>query len=924
MEDPKYTSSVTIGGPENNSTDYETDCMGDRIHADQSFILQYTLIDGNDSGAFDIASATATLYVTAYKDDDFTPVMLAGGVLTDSGSGTTDRATFTVAKDLIPDALAQFPLRTPGNSVFYAIIEDADSKVEIVNFVNVYDDSYGLTGESVPGASTITPTSNDLGTVTDYLVTTPPTPTLNLAYIVAPSSTGDWAGQDGNLAIGNGTSWIFSTSVEGNFAFDANSNMQILFDGSTWSEEEAPPFTDANALIKNAADNTKLVGFDASAITTATERTITVPDQNIDLTPSTGDFGSASDVTANNAKVTNATHTGEVTGSGALTVDKTAISNKTLVTAAAGDHILAGDASDTDNLKKVTAQTIADLKVTELSEDTTPQLGGSLDVNGNKIVSTANANIDIEPNGTGNVLLGNLTFDADQTVGAGQDDYVLTYDDAAGVISLEASAGGGGSLASLSDVTLTGTAQGDILYRNATEWVNLGPGTSGQFLQTQGAAANPQWSTPSGSGDVVGPASSTDNAIARFDLATGKLIQNSGILIDDSDNMSGVGSINDNGTGGNNNCMGDNAGNALSTGAHNTLGGSGAGDFISSGSQNTGFGSLVIDAATIATNLSGFGYGALTNCTGISNSAFGALCLANITTGTGNAGFGLSAGRFITGGVTANQTSGTSVYFGNDTKASADGNANETVIGYNTTGSGSNTVTIGNTSVTDTYLRGNLQIEEVSAPSTPASGELAIYADSTTSLPMAKNDAGDEIQMGGGVYKTISFNAGGMTPRTTNGAASGTKEYPTNDINLDFFDFDSATNEGVQIAFMLPDDMDLTVDPKFKFIWTTASVAGTGNVQWAVRAVAIPNDSTLDATLGTAQAVTDGFLLADDNHTTAATPLVTIGGSPTLGDLVVFEFYRNAAGGADTYTQDARLLNVTMQYKTLDTVTAAW
>ena len=30
-----------------------------------------------------------------------------------------------------------------------------------------------------------------------------------------------------------------------------------------------------------------------------------------------------------------------------------------------------------------------------------------------------------------------------------------------------------------------------------------------------------------GTGDVVGPGSSTDNAIARFDLATGKLIQNS-------------------------------------------------------------------------------------------------------------------------------------------------------------------------------------------------------------------------------------------------------------------------------------------------------------------------------------------------------------------------------------------------------------
>lgn len=37
----------------------------------------------------------------------------------------------------------------------------------------------------------------------------------------------------------------------------------------------------------------------------------------------------------------------------------------------------------------------------------------------------------------------------------------------------------------------------------------------------------------SASGDVVGPASSTDNAIARWDLATGKLLQNSDLTISD-------------------------------------------------------------------------------------------------------------------------------------------------------------------------------------------------------------------------------------------------------------------------------------------------------------------------------------------------------------------------------------------------------
>lgn len=40
-----------------------------------------------------------------------------------------------------------------------------------------------------------------------------------------------------------------------------------------------------------------------------------------------------------------------------------------------------------------------------------------------------------------------------------------------------------------------GATQGQIVYRNATVWTVLTPGTSGQYLQTLGAAANPAWAT---------------------------------------------------------------------------------------------------------------------------------------------------------------------------------------------------------------------------------------------------------------------------------------------------------------------------------------------------------------------------------------------------------------------------------------------
>lgn len=50
-----------------------------------------------------------------------------------------------------------------------------------------------------------------------------------------------------------------------------------------------------------------------------------------------------------------------------------------------------------------------------------------------------------------------------------------------------------------------------------------------------------------GVGDVIGPGSSTDNAIPRFDGTTGKLLQNSSVLISDTNNISGADNVSMNG-----------------------------------------------------------------------------------------------------------------------------------------------------------------------------------------------------------------------------------------------------------------------------------------------------------------------------------------------------------------------------------------
>lgn len=53
------------------------------------------------------------------------------------------------------------------------------------------------------------------------------------------------------------------------------------------------------------------------------------------------------------------------------------------------------------------------------------------------------------------------------------------------------------TLTAIIDAAIGGT-QGQIAYRNATAWVALAPGTSGHFLKTNGAGADPAWAAGGG------------------------------------------------------------------------------------------------------------------------------------------------------------------------------------------------------------------------------------------------------------------------------------------------------------------------------------------------------------------------------------------------------------------------------------------
>lgn len=66
----------------------------------------------------------------------------------------------------------------------------------------------------------------------------------------------------------------------------------------------------------------------------------------------------------------------------------------------------------------------------------------------------------------------------------------------------------GNTMTAVLDATI-GNTQGNILYRGASAWVVLAPGTMGQLLSTGGPAANPSWATVSGAGTVTSVATGT-------------------------------------------------------------------------------------------------------------------------------------------------------------------------------------------------------------------------------------------------------------------------------------------------------------------------------------------------------------------------------------------------------------------------------
>ena len=190
---------------------------------------------------------------------------------------------------------------------------------------------------------------------------------------------------------------------------------------------------------------------------------------------------------------------------------------------------------------------------------------------------------------------------------------------------------------------------------------------------------------------------------------------------------------------------------ADTTGVQNTAFGFQAGQSLTTANQTTAIGSGALENATTTSGNTAVGFWALRVTTSGDNTALGLSAMqanvggtrnlslgansmqANVggsdnvvggwyaagllTSGSSNVFLGMQAGYFF--GAGSNLTASTSsILIGQDTRPLANSQSNQIVIGHNAIGAGSNTATIGNTSIVKTILRGTLNAANL--PTSPA------------------------------------------------------------------------------------------------------------------------------------------------------------------------------------------------------------
>jgi len=260
-------------------------------------------------------------------------------------------------------------------------------------------------GEAIADADLFIIDNGGAGTNTKTAVTRIPTYVFSgISGVIAVNSSGvaslasDVSGTNltlsGDLTVNGSTVSINTSTVtvdDPMFALADNNSADTVDIG--WYGKYVDSGTKYSGLFRDASDS------DMWKLFATTGNSNAAPSTTVDTT---------SGFTLANLSVNGLTAT---TLSGSLAASNISdIASLSEISSVANDDVFIAIDTSGGGLKKITrSEVVSGLAtssaISNVSEDTTPQLGGDLDINSNDIVSTSNGNISLLPNGSGKVVM---------------------------------------------------------------------------------------------------------------------------------------------------------------------------------------------------------------------------------------------------------------------------------------------------------------------------------------------------------------------------------------------------------------------------------------------------------------------------------------------------------------------------------------
>ncbi len=202
-------------------------------------------------------------------------------------------------------------------------------------------------------------------------------------------------------------------------------------------------------------------------------------------------------------------------------------------------------------------------------------------------------------------------------------------------------------------------------------------------------------------------------------------------------------------------------------------------------------------------------------------------------------------------------------------------------------------------------------ISQWSACTSPTSSDVVLLQGNslanTFKITVSTFDTYFDTSLAGKKSKWIPV--GDMIAATTDGPVAAQLETSSEAINFKVFDFADAIDLYSHFNLALGNSWNLgTVTFQ---VWWSSVATDTDGVAWGLQAVAIGDSVTPDTAFGTPIVVTDNAQsTADEVYVSAESAAVTIGNTPADDDIIYFRLFRDVDDGADTMTEDARLIGI--------------